>query len=94
MPDWKRIPTSPEVFAVIWAKHGDALRVFSSYSNPTGRDGLSDQPQMLTEWGFKDEDFPIVGLRRVWDLGEKEHERINERAEHWLCIGELPSDDY
>lgn len=88
MSDWKRIPTSHEVYAVILAKHGTAVRVFSSYSNPTGNDGLS--AQMSTEWGFPGADFPICGARTTWEHGEKEFERVNEKHEYWLCVGELP----
>ena len=84
----KVILTSSEVFAVIYAKHKDELTVFSSYSNPTGTDGLTNCPQMFTEWGLRNSDFPIIGKETTWDAGDKASERVNEINTYWLCVAE------
>ena len=83
----KKIPTSAEVFAVIMAAHRKDLGVFSSYSNPTGSDGLTNTPQMFTEWGFRGSDFPLIGHESRWEKGGKDHERVNEENTYWICVG-------
>jgi hypothetical protein len=80
--DWRRITTSPEVYAVIYARHRDDLVVFSSASDPGGQYG---RPSMMTEWGRRVDDVPIIGSRHTWDMGSKPHERINDCWEYWLC---------
>lgn len=67
--------TSAEVYAVIMAKHGKEMTVHSSYSDPTGnRNHFSTgMPEMITEWGFKNADFPLIKIE-----SKKEHEEIKE----------------
>lgn len=84
--DYQRITTTPEVWAVLRASHGKSLRVFSSYSNPSGNDGLSSERQMMTEYGLPNTDFPIIGAKTTWEQGEKEHDRVNVKTEYWLCV--------
>ena len=62
---WKE--TSAEVYYVIHAKHKKDLCVHSSFSDHTG-DGFdfsSGRPEMITEWGFKNSDQPIVKIRQT-----------------------------
>ena len=92
MSDHRKIPTSVEVYAVIRAKHGDDLALFSSYSNPTGSDGMTTQPQMHTEWGFLGDEFPVIGAATYFDIGEN-GKRENVTSAYWLCVG-LKEDDY
>ena len=88
-------PTSPEVYAVIRAKHHTELVVFGTYSNPGGDDGMSIQPQMMTEWGFKDGNYPILKALTTWDkpIGDqKEWERPNEKLQYWICTGKCETE--
>lgn len=54
MKDYKKIATSAEVWAVLKARHGSALRVYGSHSAPEG-DHMGDPTQavMMTEYGFE-----------------------------------------
>jgi len=86
MCDYKKIPTSPEVWAVIKAAHKE-LCVFSSYSAPDGDlYGNPDKSRMMTEYGFRGCNCPIMGAETTWDKNpDKPHERINEHSNYWLC---------
>jgi hypothetical protein len=91
MNDYRKLPTSAEVWAVLKAKHGAELRVYGSYSAPEG-DSMGDPSKavMMTEYGFEDGKWPLMGARTTWDLGGRppgmrEYERFNERTEYWLC---------
>jgi len=85
--DYKRIPTSPEVWAVIRARHPE-LRVFGSYSAPDGeRSGDPDKGKMFTSYGFEQGDYPVIEAQTTWDIDrEAPCNRENERHEYWLCI--------
>lgn len=88
MSDYRRVPTSTEVWAVIRARHPE-LRVFGSYSAPDGDQfGNPGQGRMTTSLGFDGHDFPIIYAQTTWDIDrEHPHKRINEKNEYWLCIG-------
>jgi len=86
--DYKKIPTTPEVWAVIKARHHNDLMVFSSYSAPDGDQfGNHDEGRMMTEYGFVNADCPLMGADTRWDIDrEKPNKRLNERGEYWLCV--------
>ena len=86
--EYKKIPTTPEVWAVIKARHHNDLMVFSSYSAPDGDQfGNPDEGRMMTEYGFINADLPLMGADTRWDIDrEKPHKRLNERHEYWLCV--------
>jgi len=86
--EYKKTPTTPEVWAVIKARHHKDLMVFSSYSAPDGdRFGDPDQGRMMTEYGLVNAGCPLMGADTRWDIDrEKLHKRINERHEYWLCV--------
>ena len=92
MSEHKKIATTPEVWAVIRARHHKDLEVFSSYSAPNGDQyGNADEGRMMTEYGFSGADCPLIGADTRWDIDrEIPHKRLNERHEYWLC---LPIDD-
>lgn len=90
MADWIRIPTSAEVAAVIRARHGKELIVFSSFSDPDGRlnGNPGEQGRMDTMWGFSGADAPILEARTTWDIDpEQEYKRVNEKHDYFLCYG-------
>lgn len=89
MSEYKRIKTTPEVWAVIRASHPN-MQVFSSYSDPDGRafGGPGEKGCMETAYGFDGQDFPTLAARTTWDIDPEQHyKRINEAHEYWLCVG-------
>ena len=87
MRDYKRVPTSPEVWAVIRARHPE-LRVFGSYSAPNGDPGGDcDRGKMFTSYGFEQGDYPVIEAQTTWDFDpEARYKRSNEQHEYWICI--------
>lgn len=87
MMDYRKMPTTPEVWGAIMLAHREKLVVFSSFSNPTGDSHLGNgRPEMFTEYGFRDADCPLIGARTTWERGEKEWDRVNEDRVYWLCL--------
>lgn len=87
--NYKTIPTSPEVWAVIKAKHHKDLVVFSSFSNPNGdfNGNLTGIGEMFTAYGFKDADYPLMEVKTTWKIDiENNYLRNNEKHEYWLCL--------
>lgn len=80
----RKIRTSADVWAVIKARHGDELNVFSSYSAPQGdRFGDPSTAVMMTEYGFKGAAWPLLGARTTWDVDATPRKEVTE---YWLCI--------
>jgi len=69
------IETSNEVYAVIFAKHRKDLQVFSSFTDMTGYgyEFSTGKPEVLTEWGFKNSETPLLKIRQT-----KEYESATE----------------
>jgi hypothetical protein len=85
MSEYKRVPTSAEVWAVIRARHPEMV-VFSSYSAPDG-DEFSVQSRMFTSYGFPGADFPVMEAETTWDrCQEAPYARQNEQHRYWLCL--------
>ena len=90
MADYKTIPTSLEVWAVIRAAHPEMV-VFGSYSYPEGNPhGNMDMGEMFTSYGFPGGDYPVIEARTTWGIIRNEgclfHKRENEKHEYWLCL--------
>jgi len=87
LSDYKRVPTSAEVWAVIRARHPE-MRAFGSYSAPDGDQfGDPSKGKMFTSYGFEHGDFPVMEAQTTWDIDpEAMHNRKNERHEYWLCL--------
>lgn len=89
MGDYKTVPTSPEVWAVIKARHHADLVVFSSFSNPDGtfHGGCGQQGEMFTAYGLKGADYPLMEARTTWTIDrEQPHTRVDEDHKYWLCL--------
>lgn len=58
------IKTSAEVYAVIMAKHRLDMHVHGSFSDPTGNgyEFSTGRPEMMTAWGFKGSEEPLLKL--------------------------------
>jgi hypothetical protein len=86
MSDFKRTSTSAEVYAVLRARHGDAMTVFASFSDPDGTfvGGDGTRGRMETVWALMD--APLLEVRTTWDIDPaKPSTRINSKNEYWLC---------
>lgn len=89
MADYIKIPTSPEVWAVIRARHPE-LKPFSSFSDPDGtfNGGPGERGRMETSYGFPNADFPILEASTTWIIDHAQpSSRIEQKNEYWLCIG-------
>lgn len=86
MAEYKKIPTTKEVYYAILKAHPD-LSVFGLFSAPTGNYyGNPSVAEMYTAWGFKGLSVPIVEVETKWDVDpENESNRLNERHKFWLC---------
>lgn len=86
--EYKRVSTTVEVWSAVMAAHRDNMGVFSSYSAPGG--DMFGNPKvgvMLTEYGFKGFDVPLIGAETRWDIDPIEPcKRKNEITKYWLCL--------
>ena len=87
MNDYRKIETSREVYAVIWARHEKDLQVFGGY---TDADGYNGSPRMETSWILPRCDYPILEIVTTWDKetdpGRMSNKRINEKHQYFLCV--------
>lgn len=88
------LETTPEVWAVIKARHGDDLKVFSSFSDPTGTafGGGGTRGRMETTYGLNGADYPLIGARTDWNIGDK-NERLDVQHEYFLFISKKDACD-
>jgi len=96
MADYIKIPTSAEVWAVIRARHGKEMSVYSSFSDPDGtfNGGFGEVGRMETAWALKHADYPLIEAKTVWDIDpEKPYKRLNETTEYWVCAPQRQHDD-
>lgn len=73
------IETTKEVFYAIYDKHKDSFGVFSTISRPDG--GYFGQPEMMTEWGFKNSDTPIIK-----SVAEKDNPEDEWKWEYYILF--------
>ena len=87
MTEWKRIPTSAEVWAVIKERHHADLKVYATFSDPDGEYSGWQQGRMETVYSLTGADYPLMEARTTWDIDqEAKHKRLNEQHEYWLCV--------
>lgn len=94
MSDYRKMPTSREVWAVIRARHNDMV-VFGSFSDPNGDQfgGGGTQGKMFSSFGFKNADYPLIEAETTWDIDpENPHRRQNEKHQYWLCLPKKEED--
>lgn len=71
------IKTDKHVYGAIYREHQKDFMVFGSFSNPSPSE-LSSQPEMLTEWGFKNADHPLIKAVIKWEHSKREEtETVN-----------------
>ena len=83
--EYKKVTTHYDVWVAI-KKHHPELVAHSSYSAPDG-DYYGDPLtcKMMTEYGFKNADMPIIGAESTWEKCSG-YKRVNEKHKYWLCI--------
>lgn len=86
----RRINTSCEVFAVLYARHREELTPFCGISEPEGGHYAAyGDPccRMMTEWGLRGSPVPLIGHENRWKKDpEEEFKRTDETHEYWLCV--------
>lgn len=80
MGDVRWIKTDKHVYGTIMREHGKDLTTFASFSNPHPSE-IQYQPEMMTEWGLKGSDYPLLKIVTTW-----EDERRKETEEHKYFI--------
>lgn len=89
MTDYTKKETTPEVWAVLRARHSAEMVCFGSYSAPGGDRlmGNTGKGRMDTDYGFPHASCPLIGISTTWDI-DPEHpdRRPNERHKYWLCV--------
>lgn len=70
------VETTREVYAAIYRQHIGQLTVFGTISNP--EDGYYGERHMMTEWGFKTADHPLI-----------KHDERGTPAEHRYFISSV-----
>lgn len=82
-----KIRTSEKVYGLLLREHSADLKVFSSYSNPTGRCPIgTGECEMVTTYGLKGSDFPLMQYRVTWQQGDSGGERFNEKKQYYLYV--------
>lgn len=86
--DYKKFPTTEKVWDAIRLAHPD-MGLFSTFTAMDGSPFVTPGTgAAMTEWGFRDGDFPVIGARTTWDIDwENDTGRSNEKTAYWLCVG-------
>ena len=83
---YRKVYTSAEVYAVIRARHAADMTVFGTISEPDGNPwGDSDDCRMLTEWGIKGHDVPLIGIDQRWSKDAAQSGHRDDTYTYWLC---------
>lgn len=96
MSNYVLMTTSAEVYHVIFARHGNQLRAFETFSDPDGtfNGGPGERGRMVTVWSVEGCQWPILKAQTVWDIdAEQPHKRLNEERMYWLCLPKGGDDD-
>ena len=65
------IKTDKHVYGAIYREHGNDFQVFGAFTNMQPSE-LSYQPEIMTEWGFKNANRPMIKLVTKWEHGKRE----------------------
>jgi hypothetical protein len=91
--DFDVIPTSEEVFAVIYARHKD-MAVFSSFSDPTGTymGGSGELGRMETVWGLRGAGQPLVCVRTQYTLDDQGSQLGPRQSDYFIVVATPPAE--
>jgi hypothetical protein len=82
-----RQPISKEAYWQYYVANKERLGVFSTITHPSGSWYNPFGGEMMTEWGFPDEDNPRIGIHEKWDVDEFDStKRSNIRIDYWMCV--------
>jgi hypothetical protein len=83
MDDFSLLETTPEVWAVLRARHHKDMEVYGSFSAPEGdMHGDPTTARMMTIYSIKGS--PFLKAETTWEAGSLA--RKNEQHRYWLCI--------
>ena len=88
--DYIEIPTDKHVYFTIYNEHAKDLAVFASFTDTDRQYGA--RAKIMTVWGFKGKDFPIMKSEITYDHLDDKRKRVNEQIKYWLCVGVVPED--
>jgi hypothetical protein len=74
--------TDKHVYGAIFREHQKSFQVFGSFTNMEPSH-LSSQPEILTEWGFKGADYPLIKIIIRWEHGKRD---TTETVEFYLAV--------
>jgi hypothetical protein len=85
--DYQKIPTTKAVADAIRAAHGEQLKPFASFSDPTGTfmGGPGEVGRMETGFGIDGTDYPILWIRTTWNIVPDGGD-TNKEHRYWLCV--------
>lgn len=83
MAEYTRLETTPEVWAVLRARHHKDMEVYATYSAPDG-DQFGDPTIARMETVYSIRGVPFIEAKTTWDAGSLD--RKNEAHHYWLCI--------
>ena len=87
---YRKVYTSAEVYAVIRARHSHEMSVFGTISQPDGDPfGDPDDCCMVTEWGIKGHDTPLIGIETRW-IKSHDGKHSDGKSTYWLCSATEP----
>ncbi len=67
------LKTTNEVYGAIFSAHQWQLKVYSTFTDNTG--GITgSKPRMITEWGLKDANYPLLQIHQT---------KENEEQKEW-----------
>jgi len=70
--EYKWIPTTLEVYLAIYNQHKDSFSVFETLTDMEGRFGV---PRIVTAWGFKTADAPLIRSEATKERGAVEWQK-------------------
>ena len=73
------VPTDKHVYGAIYREHAKDLTVFASHTC-IGGCMFDSEPRILTEWGFKDADTPLIKSECIGDRSQD-----NGRWSFWIA---------
>lgn len=83
---WKK--TDKHVYGAIYREHYEELVPFATFTSPEGCE-LSSNPEIMTEWGFKKSEVPLIKLIKT----KKDRHQEEWDCEYFICIVEGVSEE-
>lgn len=79
------VPTEHAVYAAIYAVHYADLCVHATHTCSNGGCEFHGQGHVLTQWGFKNADVPLIRSIAEGDWDRESQERDPRRWSYWIA---------